>query len=324
MTSPVSPDAWTPEVWSHAAVLDMADRLDPALMTRYADEWGREIDRVAAVFADMDRQLAARLPEAWRGAGADASLAAVQRYVAGSLDGLGRCRSVGDRLAQLSHAAEELRAAITAPSNDDTAAQRHMVALQQVHRLYSHPAVAAGNAVEDIPPPPDPFSPPSGTAFGPLPTADAALADLPAGVAPQGFSPSGPPPNGSAVPARPADPPAPSYSAGLGIPPHLSNFPSSPLGALPGLERPPPAAGFDAAPTVVASPSGAPAPAPPVAAGSGRPAPPLLPYLGPLHPGYGGRDGGGERPVAGYLITIDNGSELIGPLPKVAPPVIGE
>lgn len=42
----------------------------------------------------------------------------------------------------------------------------------------------------------------------------------------------------------------------------------------------------------------------------------------------GGRGGGGkgdeEHETASYLISEDNGNEIVGELPKTAPPVIGE
>jgi hypothetical protein len=46
--------------------------------------------------------------------------------------------------------------------------------------------------------------------------------------------------------------------------------------------------------------------------------------MGAGYPGAFTRDDGGSRRTPGYLLTIDNGNELIGPLPEVAPPVLGE
>ena len=40
------------------------------------------------------------------------------------------------------------------------------------------------------------------------------------------------------------------------------------------------------------------------------------------YPGAIARDDGATRRTPGYLISIDNGDEFIGPLPKVTPPVI--
>ena len=292
-------------------------------MTRYADEWESEIGRIAAIFVDMSRQLAGRLAQTWRGVGSDASLEAVQRYVAGSLDGLRRCQSVAQRLTQLSHAAGEVRAVIIAPSADDTAGQRHILALDQVRQLYSQPAVAAGNAVDDIPPPPEPFGPRADASSWSVPTATAPAGSPATGIAPQGFPSAGPhagPGLDGGIAGRAIDLPAPSHASGFDAPS------SSQLAGLP--DRSLPGLGPGAAPTAAtAPPGGAAGPmssaGPPTAAPS-RAGMSFMPYLGPLYPGYAGRDSGSDHPVASYLISIDNGHELIGPLPKVAPPVIGE
>jgi hypothetical protein len=45
--------------------------------------------------------------------------------------------------------------------------------------------------------------------------------------------------------------------------------------------------------------------------------------MGAAYPCAFARDDVSPRRTPGYLISIDNGNELIGPLPKVAPPVIG-
>lgn len=55
-----------------------------------------------------------------------------------------------------------------------------------------------------------------------------------------------------------------------------------------------------------------------------RSAMPYLPMMGAMHPGGANRDDGATHTTPGYLISIDNGNELIGPLPKVAPPVLGD
>jgi hypothetical protein len=49
-----------------------------------------------------------------------------------------------------------------------------------------------------------------------------------------------------------------------------------------------------------------------------------MPLMGAGFPGALAREDGGTRRTPGYLISIDNGNELIGPLPKVAPPVWGD
>ena len=162
----VRPDDWTPAMWSHPAVMDMQARLDPARMTRYADDWHAAVDQIRDVLTELNRQVTAQLDEAWRGQGADSALTAVQQYVTGSLDGLAACRSAAAHLTELSRAAGDLRACLGAPY---APRKKHS---SQVRRLYSAPAVAAGNAVADIPAPPDPL--PIG---GP-----AAVSVLPAGV----------------------------------------------------------------------------------------------------------------------------------------------
>ena len=86
-------------------------------------------------------------------------------------------------------------------------------------------------------------------------------------------------------------------------------------------EAPLPAATLNAATMPTTLPASAVAPstgAPP------RGGPPYLPLMGAAHPGAFGRDDGTSRRTPGYLITIDNGNVLIGPLPKVAPPVLGD
>jgi hypothetical protein len=56
-----------------------------------------------------------------------------------------------------------------------------------------------------------------------------------------------------------------------------------------------------------------------------RPAPtPFTPFLGAAYPPHAGRNDEREHNIPSFLISLDNSHELIGPLPKVAPPVIGE
>ncbi|MFZ0833529.1 MAG: hypothetical protein WAM92_10670, partial [Mycobacterium sp.] len=145
----VRPDEWTPGVWSHPAVTDMQTRLDPARMTRYADDWHAAVDRIGDVLTELDRLLTTQLCDTWRGHGADSALASVQQYVAASSEGLAACRSAAVHLTELSRAAGDLRSCLGAPVTEEQA-------LLQVRQLYSAPAVAAGNAVADIPEPPDP------------------------------------------------------------------------------------------------------------------------------------------------------------------------
>ncbi len=85
-------------------------------------------------------------------------------------------------------------------------------------------------------------------------------------------------------------------------------------------ESPPPAASFNT-PTGAAAPSSPPANSSP--AGQSRAGFPYLPMMAGGYPGAIARDGGATRGTPGYLISIDNGNEFIGPLPKVTPPVIG-
>jgi hypothetical protein len=83
---------------------------------------------------------------------------------------------------------------------------------------------------------------------------------------------------------------------------------------------PPPAASFNT-PTGAAALSSPPANSSP--AGQLRAGFPYLPMMAGGYPGAIARDGGATRGTPGYLISIDNGNEFIGPLPKVTPPVIG-
>src|SRR5262249_30505140 len=114
----VRADDWIPMVWSQGAVMDMQARLDPVRMTGYADDWQACVDAIRDVLVELNRQVAAQLDASWRGLGADGASAALQRYVAGSVDGLVASRSVAVHLYELSRAAGNLRACITPPSDD--------------------------------------------------------------------------------------------------------------------------------------------------------------------------------------------------------------
>ena len=89
---------------------------------------------------------------------------------------------------------------------------------------------------------------------------------------------------------------------------------------MPDSESPPPAALFNM-PTGPVPPS--PTPANALSAGQPRAGVPYLPMMAGGYPGAIARDSGATRRIPGYLISIDNGNEFIGPLPKVTPPVIG-
>ncbi len=64
------------------------------------------------------------------------------------------------------------------------------------------------------------------------------------------------------------------------------------------------------------------APASSTSSGQPRTAVPYTPLMGTAYPGASARDDPASRRTPRYLISIDNGNELIGPLPKVSPPVI--
>jgi hypothetical protein len=99
-----------------------------------------------------------------------------------------------------------------------------------------------------------------------------------------------------------------------------SPSPAPTLRAAPDASHPLPPASQNAATTSPAPPAGS---APATPAGQARGAMPYMPLMGTAYPGAVGRDDGGTRPTPGFLISIDNGNELIGPLPKVSPPVLG-
>ena len=75
-----------------------------------------------------------------------------------------------------------------------------------------------------------------------------------------------------------------------------------------------------------ATPSAVPSSAPTSSTLSGQPrtAVPHTPMMGTAYPGAFARDDPASRRTPRYLINVDNGNELIGPLPKVSPPVIGD
>ena len=85
-------------------------------------------------------------------------------------------------------------------------------------------------------------------------------------------------------------------------------------------ESPPSAASFNAATGPATPPSTS---ANSLSAGQSRTGFPYLPMMAGGYPGAIARDGAATRRTPGYLISIYNGDEFIGPLPKVTPPVIG-
>jgi hypothetical protein len=295
--TPVQPDTWTPQRWPHADLLNMQTRLDPARMTGYADHWRRVIDDARAVFGRLDAEVTRHLEESWRGDAGRLALEALRRYISAALDGLTRCGALADALVALSDSASELRATVDGLD--------HLKDLHEVAVRYSEPAVAVGNAVAEIPGPPTGFG--GATATLPAP----AGSTVPAGYGGQGLSGLT---GRSALPANgfgDSGASAPTYPASI-APPSLSPPPRMP-------DSPLPAATLHAA--TMPTPQAA-APAPP-AAGAAPRALTYLPLMGAAHPGVIGRDDGTGRRTPGYLITVDNSNELIGPQPKVAPPVIG-
>ena len=245
----------------------------------------------------------------------DQALEALRRYIFESLDGLARCRSLADSLEVLSAAAGDLRAAVDGLD--------HVRDLTEVRVRYSEPAVAAGNAVDEIPAPPAlpgasaPALPSPSPVRLPLPSPPAtAHRCLRSAMKRRGPRPSTLPLRRNGFDDYAGI--APTHTAGSPPPP-----PSPPLvGAMRNPDSPLPAATLNAA----TMPHDAP-PAPPAnprASPQPRGGLPYLPLMGAAYPGAMGRDDGGTRRTPGYLITIDNGNELIGPLPKVAPPVLGD
>ncbi len=325
MADQVIPDDWTPGVWPHAAVMDMQARLDPVRMARYADDWQATVDEIRDVLTELDRRVTLSLQSGWRGEGADAALAALRRYIAGSLDGLVACRSLAVHLGELSRAAGDLRACITAPAGSEFADELHEEALSQVRQLYSGPAVAAGNAVADIPEPPDPFQVGGQARASALPAGlntPNPAAGLPSeSGAPLSSLSSTPTDLGNdrvgrrAVPTSAAAP-DPFWRT----PTHSAAYPSSPGDALPARPDAPSSTATPAPAGVPATMSGQ------LASVAGRPSSPtpVAPLVGTAYPGHVGRDGSAEHRAARYLISAGNTHELIGELPLVAPPVIGE
>lgn len=315
-------DDWTPMVWSHAAVMDMAARLDPARMTMYADEWQACVDTIRDVLAELNRAISTQLDASWRGLGADGAAAALRWYVTGSLDGLIACRSVAVHLYELSRAAGDLRACITPPGSGETAGQRLGEALAQVRQLYSGPAVTAGSAVADIPAPPEPFAIGSRPDTGALPSTPAPAVS-PAGVAgPATGSPAGSEslPEFSRTPlASPGASPFGTERNSLwDTPTHssaLSPSPSSLVTHSPPVQAEPPST--TSGPVAATAPGQSPAAA-------RATSPTAAPFLGTAYPGHYGRDDGGDHRAPRYLVSAWNTNELIGEAPLVAPPVIGE
>ncbi len=111
--------------------------------------------------------------------------------------------------------------------------------------------------------------------------------------------------------------PTPTHSAAS---PPATHWPAPSPRRMPTTESPPPAAPFNTTSAPVTPSS---TPANPLSAGQSRAGFPYLPMMAGGYPGAIARDGGAGRRIPGYLISIDNGNEFIGPLPKVTPPVIG-
>ena len=109
----------------------------------------------------------------------------------------------------------------------------------------------------------------------------------------------------------------PTHAAASPPPPHFAAPSPRPM---PDTEIPPPAASLK---TVTGPVTPSPTPANSLSAGQPRAGFPYLPMMAGGFPSAIARDGGATRRTPGYLISIDNGNEFIGPLPKVTPPVIG-
>jgi hypothetical protein len=108
---------------------------------------------------------------------------------------------------------------------------------------------------------------------------------------------------------------------------HTNSSPTRPTGQTPAMigaqratDNPLPAASLNAAAMPSAPSPAAPQPA---AGPQQRGGIPYMPLMGAGFAGALAREDGGTRRTPGYLISIDNGNELIGPLPKAAPPVWG-
>lgn len=321
MTDHVTADRWAPGVWSHEALMQMQARLDPVRIVHYAEAWVRVVDAASATLEELAQRLTRLIEDSWHGRGADAALQAVLDYVAASLDGLRRARLIAKGLTDLAGAAADVRGAITPPEPGDSpreAEQRLEEALDQVRRLYSGPAVAAGGAAAEVPfsavavpaagAPPE-ATVPAGSSTPFAPPAAAALSHMPSSVypSPSPYDAVRPATLGRVDDVRPAGvsaeihhPVAPSATTELRATP---GSPAAPL-AGPSPSQPPAVAG--AAPPAL------------------RPSTPAVPFLGGGYSGYAGREGVAEHRTPSYLISLDHAHDLIGVLPKVAPPVIGE
>jgi hypothetical protein len=308
----VRPDTWIPQVWSHADVMDMQARLDPARMTEYADHWRRVVGDACAVFTRLDAEVTRHLENSWRGRAARQVLEALRRYISEALDGLARCRSLADGLSAVSDAAAELRASIEGLEHD--------AALALVRAGYSEPAIAAANAVGEIPWPPS------------LPGVGAAAAGVPPMSLPAVTTPTTAPAGfGGSPAAAGTDWTSPSLALGHnrfdGYDGTAATYPTGmapPRPAVRDTDIPLPPASNAA--MTAATPSSAPVPttAPPGVVAPAGGVMPYAPLMGAAYPGALARDDGATRRTPGYLISIDNGNELIGTLPKVAPPVLGD
>ena len=325
MVDNVTADDWTPAAWSYSAVMDMQSRLDPVRMTRYADDWDRAIDRIAEVLVELNQQVGAHVDRSWRGQGADASVQSLSRYVDSSLAGLAACRSVAVQLSELSAAAGDLRAASGGFATDALDA-----ALAEIRQRYSRPAVAAGNAVDDIPEPPELFSGSGRRPANPSPVVGSQPEQPPSAPLASSPAPSVPPLPGSPSATQPvsfvpaADPSAPWHAPTSSLHAPTTQWPT-PTHSSAAPEHIP--LSLDSPPTTLGPPASAPvsgtSPQLPGVTPKTSP-PPVAPYFPGMYPGHMGTDGGGERRVPSYLVSAGNTSELIGELPLVAPPVIGE
>ncbi|MCW2690617.1 MAG: hypothetical protein JWR37_5507 [Mycobacterium sp.] len=257
-------------------------------MTERTDNSQQIIDDVAAVFVRLNDDVTDHLDRSWHGDGARNALDTLRGYISQSLDELDRYRSLGAQLTELQGVAGDLRTAVAGFDHDQA------------------PGVSPGNAVAGavVPTPmavPAPFAElatPTVTPDGGGPPTAYGTSSVPT-VRPAGFD----------MPDTPAAPSAPPPSSALS-------------GGLRGGENPLPAASLT--PATSTSTTQASAPTPPPTPGPPRAGMPFAPLMGAAYPGAMAREDNGGHRTPGYLITIDNGNELIGPLPKVAPPVLGD
>jgi hypothetical protein len=293
MTPSVLSDTWIPQVWSHADIVAMQAGLDPARITEMADHWRRLLDDAREVLRRLEADVSRHLSESWQGEAGRRALDELRAYISEALDGLTRFGYLAEGLVALSDAAAELRASVDGLD--------HETALAEVRSRYSEPAVAAGNAVGEIP-------------------WSARLTGAPGNGGPMPALP---------LPAVTTPSPIPTVPSGAGTDFGDVTAPTSLTGA-----QPPRPTALDAqtalpsnAPVIAATPSGASVPtasalpARPTSLTSGMP---YGPFMGGAYPAALAREDTGTRRTPGYLISIDNGNELIGPLPKVAPPVLGD